>query len=379
MSSMKHYQESYVTISNKTLVRIILFMFGSIVAIKFISQVVHPLTLIVVSLFLAMALNPFVNLVRQKLRIKGRGSATAISYLIVLLVLGAFFALILPPFISQTVEFIRDVPGHLRSLDSQSGWLGDVVRKYHLSDQLNNFAKDFANNFNVSNVGTTAITLANRILSNVISIITVLILTFMMLAEGPKAFSWFISQFPERRGKRLQTLILRMYNVVRGFVSGQALVALAGAFFSFVVLTIASSILNAEVNALALAALVFIFGLIPTIGSYINAAIITLVSVFSSPTLAVIMLVYYVVYQQIENATIQPYVQSKTNELSPLTIFIAALLGLGFGGILGGLVAIPIAGCVKILLEDWLDDGEYNASTLSNVKSIAASDSKQNK
>jgi predicted PurR-regulated permease PerM len=159
-----------------------------------------------------------------------------------------------------------------------------------------------------------------------------------------------------------------MYNVVRGYVTGQVIVALLGAFFSFIMLTIASTVIKADVNALALAALVFVFGLIPTIGSYINALVITLVSLFSSPTLAIIMLIYYVVYQQIENATIQPYVQSKTNELTPLTIFIAALLGLGFGGILGGLVAIPLAGCGKILLEDWLDDGEYNASTFDSKK-----------
>lgn len=365
---MKHYQETHVTISNKTLVRIVLFIIGTFFIFKFISQVVHPLTMIFVSAFLAMALNPFVNLVKKRLKIKKRGAATALAYLIVLLVLGAFFALVLPPFISQTVEFLRNVPGHIRGLEDQSGWVGDLVRRYHLGDQLNNYAKDFANNFNFTNVGTTAISFANRVLGNVISIITVLILTFMMLVEGPSVFKWFIAQFPKQRGERLAKLILRMYNVVRGYVTGQVIVALLGAFFSFIMLTIASTVIKADVNALALAALVFVFGLIPTIGSYINALVITLVSLFSSPTLAIIMLIYYVVYQQIENATIQPYVQSKTNELTPLTIFIAALLGLGFGGILGGLVAIPLAGCGKILLEDWLDDGEYNLSSIVEKK-----------
>jgi predicted PurR-regulated permease PerM len=77
------------------------------------------------------------------------------------------------------------------------------------------------------------------------------------------------------------------------------------------------------------------------------------------------MFIYLVVYQQIENATIQPYIQSKRNELTALTVFVAALLGIGFGGLLGGLVAIPIAGCIKILFEDWLDDRQLNASTLA--------------
>lgn len=76
------------------------------------------------------------------------------------------------------------------------------------------------------------------------------------------------------------------------------------------------------------------------------------------------MLIYFVVYQQIENITIQPYVQSRNNDLTPMLVFIAALLGIGFGGLMGGFVAIPAAGCIKILLTDWLDDRRFNASTV---------------
>jgi predicted PurR-regulated permease PerM len=82
---------------------------------------------------------------------------------------------------------------------------------------------------------------------------------------------------------------------------------------------------------------------------------------FSSVPLAITMLVYFIVYQQIENVTIQPYFQSRKNDLSPMLVFIAALLGIGFGGLLGGFVAIPVAGCIKILLEDWLEDRKNGA------------------
>jgi predicted PurR-regulated permease PerM len=107
---------------------------------------------------------------------------------------------------------------------------------------------------------------------------------------------------------------------------------------------------------------VALFGIIPTIGNIIAAIVVALACLFSSVPLAITMLVYFVIYQQIENVTIQPYMQSRKNDLSPLLVFIAALLGIGFGGILGGFVAIPAAGCLKILIEDYLDDRRINSS-----------------
>ncbi len=359
---MKNPPEIHVTVSNKTLIRILVFIIGTILLFKFISNIIHPLTLIFVSIFLAIALNPFVNFVKKHLKIKKRGVATAVSYVTVIVVLGIFFALVIPPFIEQTIDFLKNIPNNIQNLQNSSGWIGDLIRRYNIGSELNKMAHDFSGNF--GNMSGTALNIANRIVGNIISIITVLILTFMVLLEGPSIFNWFISQFPEAKGKRVRKIAKKMYDVVTGFVNGQVVVAMIAAFFALIALLIASSIIGVRINAVAIAALVAVFGMIPTIGNIINAFVITIVCMFASPTLAIVMLIYFVIYQQIENATIQPYVQSKTNELTPLIVFVAALLGIGFGGIMGGLVAIPLAGCIKILLEDWLDDRKYNASNL---------------
>ncbi|MDQ3093996.1 MAG: AI-2E family transporter [bacterium] len=363
---MNQRDDIHVTVSNKTLIRVLVFIIGTFLLFRFVSNVLHPLTLILVSAFLAMALNPFVQYVKKHMRIKKHGMAALISYLTVLIVLGSFFALVLPPFISQTIDFLMDLPSMLESLQQRGGWLGDLVRRYELSAELEKLANGFRGN--LSNYTGTAFNIASRIVANLISIITVLILTFMMLNEGPRASEWFMGQFPERRSKRYRKLANRIYGVVTGFANGQAIIAILGGFFSLVVLLIASAVLNVNINAVPLAALVTLFGFIPTIGSYINAIVITLICLIASPTLALFMLAYYIIYQQVENATIQPYIQSKTNDLSPLTVFIAALLGLGFGGVLGGLVAIPVTATGKLLLEDWLDDRQYNASTAHPAK-----------
>jgi predicted PurR-regulated permease PerM len=104
----------------------------------------------------------------------------------------------------------------------------------------------------------------------------------------------------------------------------------------------------------ALVVVVFICGLIPMVGHTIGAIIVTLVALFQSPLAAVLILAYYILYQQIENYIIQPRIQANTTNMSPLLVFSAVIVGVSFGGLLGGLVAIPVAGCIRIALLDYL-------------------------
>lgn len=358
---MKEQKEVHITVSNRTLLRIILFFLGTFLAIRFIGNILHPLTLVFVSFFLAMALNPAVSWITRKLHMKSRAGATAIAYSFVLTFLIGFMVLIIPPLVNQTSEFVRELPETISGLETQDSPVGQLVRRYDLGDKLDELSADWSNR--LGDVQGPVWTTANRIIASVVSVITVLVLTFMMLVEGPRSLAWFYSTMPEQRSRRARALAARMYKVVTGYVNGQVLVALISGCFAMVALLIASSTLNVSINAVALAAIVTVLALVPTIGNILSAFLITLLCLFSSTTLAVIMLVYFVVYQQIENATIQPYIQSRSNELTALTVFIAALFGIGFGGILGGLVAIPIAGCIKIVLEDWLDDRKLNSST----------------
>jgi len=187
-----------------------------------------------------------------------------------------------------------------------------------------------------------------------------------MLVEGPGWVSKFISILPSHRQSRVRNLLHSMYILVTRFVNAQVVVALISGVFSAVALTIASHIFGVSINPIAMACLVTLFGIIPTIGNILAAVVVSLICLFTSAPLALTMLIYFIVYQQIENITIQPYVQSRNNDLTPMLVFIAALLGIGFGGLLGGFVAIPAAGCIKILLTDYLDDKQFNASTLKS-------------
>jgi predicted PurR-regulated permease PerM len=155
---------------------------------------------------------------------------------------------------------------------------------------------------------------------------------------------------PDDQERHVEDLLAQMYKVITGFVNGQVILASAAA-----VLILVPLLLFNVSYPLALMVVVFVCGLIPMVGHIIGATIVSTVALFTSPVSAVGVLVYYVVYQQIENYAIQPKVQANSTNMSPLLVFSSVIIGVSFNGLLGGLVAIPIAGCLRILVLDYLE------------------------
>ena len=341
-----------VNVTNRTIIRTILLIAAAILLYKFISQVTHVLTIILASAFLAMALNPIVNAIKRWLKVESRGKATIITFLTVVLFLVGFFALVTPPIVRETRDFIKDAPSTIAYFQNGNSSLAVFVRDNNLDDRLTQGAKDFASQY--SDFGSTILDTGKRVVGVVASVLAVIVLTFMMLIEGPSWLKAFWKILPVKDKQRHQEVLHRMYQGVTGFALGQVTLSIVGAFFAFVALTIASDFTNTSINAVALAGIVAVFALIPMFGTLLSSVIVVLVCLLSSATLAIIMLIYFIVYQQIENHTFQPFVQSKLSRLTPMTVFVAALLGVGFGGILGAIVAIPIASAVKILIEEYV-------------------------
>jgi predicted PurR-regulated permease PerM len=157
----------------------------------------------------------------------------------------------------------------------------------------------------------------------------------------------------------LNKLAEDMYKVVKGFVNGQVtLAALAS------VLILPALLLLHIGYPIALLVIVFICGLIPMIGHTIGAIIVTLVALFHSTSSAIIILAYYILYQQLENYLIQPRIQANTTNMSPLLVFMSLIIGVSFGGLFGGLVAIPVAGCLRIAVLEYL----YHQKLISDTR-----------
>lgn len=351
--SMNNGRNVTVNISNRNIIRTVLWVVFFILLFKFIGRTTHELILIFAAFFLALALNPVVKWISRHLKLKGRVRATALAYVMVLAVIALFFASIIPPLIRQTRTFISDVPAIVQHYQNQDTHYARLARKYKLDQKITNGAKDFASNY--SNYGSTILDTGRRVVETVVSILVVLIMTFMMLVEGPEWAERFFRLMPASRRDHDRKIAHKMYRGVTGFVNGQVIMAVIDGVLAFCALEIASHVTHSAVNALAMAGIVAVFALIPLFGNPLASLIVLVVCLSSSASLALIMLIYFVVYFFVESHTIQPYIQSRLNELTPLTVLIAALIGIGFAGFLGAIIAIPVASAVKVLLEDQID------------------------
>ena len=339
-----------LTISTETFVRLVVMLVGTLVVLLSVHKSAHALLLIFIAFFLALALNSPVYWISQHLPGKRRGSrplATVLSFLIVIILLGAFLASIVPPLIRQTDTFVKVAPHLVQQLRSQNGVTGQLIRKYHLQGQVNTFSSQLSGH--LQHIGGTAFSTVHEIGSSVFSLFAILALTFMMLAEGPRWLAFARDVIPDKRQHLADRLASDMYKVIKGYVNGQVtLAALAACLILPAVL-----ILHISYPA-ALFVVIFVCGLIPMVGHTIGAIIVTIVALFHTPSAALIILIYYILYQQIENYLIQPKIQANSTNMSPLLVFGSVVVGVSFGGLFGGLVAIPVAGCLRIALLEYL-------------------------
>lgn len=339
-----------LNIPTRVVVKTMLVVAAVLVGLTAVRQASHALTLIFVAIFLALALNAPVHWLSQRLPGKSKGSrtaATGLSFLVVLLVLAGFLVSIVPPLVRQTGAFIRSAPTLLDQTRDTNTAVGRFVDRYKLQDDVDKFSSQLSDR--LGNIGGTAVSGFGRVTSNFFSILTVLVLTFMMLIEGPRWIRFGRDVIPDEHHARADRLARDMYRVVKGYVNGQVVLALLAAVLILPMLLI----LGISYPA-ALVVVVFICGLIPLVGHTIGAIIVSIVALFTSPWAAIIILGYYILYQQIENYVVQPRIQANSTNMSPLLVFASVIVGVSFGGLLGGLVAIPVAGCIRIALLDYL-------------------------
>lgn len=350
---MSDNNENHVKISieSKTIIRTIVIVFIALLLIALIKRIAPALVLVFFSFFLAMALNPAVSWIAKRLKSGSRIRATGIAYLIVLTLLGTFLFFVIPPLARQTVDFIKEIPQALQDFTAEDSSLNNFIERNNLRGQVDSFTDGFNEKF--KDIGGPVLSTAGALATAVISVITVLVMTFMMLVEGPAWIEKIIAMQPKDKREARRNLAKSMYRVVTNYVNGQVIVSFIAGSFALVGLLIASNIFDVSINAVALAVIIMLFGLLPLIGATIGATIVVLACLLVSLPLAITMAIYFIIYQQVENLTIQPYVQSKTNSLTPLIVFIAAVTGAYLGGILGAFVAIPVAGCLRILVEDY--------------------------
>lgn len=364
-----------IEIDTKTFVRFWLVVIGfGLVAFTVYSARI-ALIILGSAIFFAIALSPSVNRISKILPKRSRVFSTAISYIAVVLAIGVFAFLIVPPIVDQTVKFAQSVPNLVDTAAKQYDGVNSLIARYNLQPEFTkvvNSIKDGATTF-ASSFGSNLLTGIGSVFATVAAIILVLVLAFLMLVEGPTWLNRLWDSYKDKeRMERHASLLKRMYSVVTGYVMGQLTVSALAGVVSGLVVFILSLFFNVPSSlAIPAMAIVFVSSLIPLFGSTIGAVLLTAILLLNNVTAAIIFILFFVVYQQIEANYISPKIQSKRIDLSPLAILASVTVGIYLFGIAGGIISIPIAGCINILAIDYFSSRKKPATTKSFVNAIA--------
>lgn len=349
-----------IDIDTKTFIRFGLVMIGFALAALAVYSARTALIILGTSFFLAMALNVPVSAISKRLPGKSRVGATALSYLAVIAILIAVVAFVIPPIVQQTAKFAQNVPTMVDTVTTQWEGAKQFIEEYNLQEQVDsamNSIKENASSW-AAGVGQGVITGVGSFFGFITAAILVLVLTFLMLVEGPEwRRRWFGIYQDNDRMERHKRLTDRMYGVVTGYVTGQLTVSAIGAAAAALVVFILSFIFpDIPANlAMPTAAITFVLSLIPMFGAMIGGVLVTLLLIFNSVPAGIIYAIYFVIYQQIENNFISPHIQAKKIDLSALAVLASVTVGIYVFGVVGGIIAIPIAGCIRVLIEEYLD------------------------
>jgi len=347
-----------IDIDTRTLVRFWLVIIGLALLVALIYFAKTAIIVLGVSFFLALALSKPVTKIAKILPGKSRVGAAAVAYVAVLIVLSAVVFLVVPPVIQQTAQFAQTLPKLVDSVSQQWSGLSHLLHQYNLQPQIDQVVdnlKDKAGSW-AGDVGQSFISGIGSFFAFITELILVLFLTFFMLIEGPTFMKYIWSLYGDKTKAKTHARVAgRLYDVVTGYVTGQITVSAIGATLAGIAVFIITLIFNAPLNlAIPVAVIYFIMSLIPMFGATIGAIISALLILMSSWPAAVVYFIYFIVYQQVENNFVVPKIQSKRTSLSPLVILASVTIGLYLFGIVGGIIAIPIAGCLKVLLEEYL-------------------------
>ena len=318
------------------------------------------------SIFLALALRPLVNKVngfftRHFGKDKKHQNLSAIlAYFIVVLVVGAILAIIGPVVVNETAKFVQNFPETFET--TFGGWegvnnLGSAVGIQDLRGEIENALTGLSDNL-LGVLGNNLISGVSGLADIIMKIVLVLVLTLLFLLEGRSLIDGGWKNVEDDDNKKMVTVARRtfakMANVISTYVSRQVVVAMIDGCATMLIVFILSLIMGFSSSlAIPMGLITALFYLIPMFGQFIGGTLVTLLLISSKLWAVLIYAIVYILYSQIENNIIAPKVQGDALNLKPVIILCAIVIGMYMFGLLGAIIAIPVAGCIRVLVEEY--------------------------
>lgn len=333
----------------------------------FIGSAIEGLVIVGIAVLLALALKPLVRKVNNFLAKlfgedkKHQALSAFFAYLIVILVIGIILAIVGPVVVNETTKFIQNFPETFET--TFGGWeginnFGKNIGIENLQNEITNAIHSFSNDL-LSILGNNLISSVSGFAGIIMKIVLVLVLTLLFLLDGPGLMEslWNKLGSKDKNNKTIivsKRIVAKMANVVSIYFSRQVLVAMIDGAAAMLIVFILSLILGFSTSlAVPMGMITMTFYLIPMFGQFIGGTLVTLILFFSNPIAALVFAIVYVLYSQIENNIISPKIQGDALHLTPLTILCAITIGMYVFGLLGAIIAIPIAGCIRVLVDEY--------------------------
>ncbi len=351
----------------RTFIKFWLVPLGIVATLFILNKALTGLIIIGISIFLALALKPLVRKVngfftkafgKDK---KHQTLSAVFAYLIVVLVIGAIVAIVGPVVVNETAKFVQHFPETFEN--TFGGWdginnFGRNIGIENLQGELTGFVDNISNNL-MGFLGHNLISSVSGVAGVVMDIVLILVLTLLFLLEGPPMLDELWKNLGSDEEDKKSTsvarkIVTRMANVVSTYVSHQIIVAIIDGCAAMIIVFVLSLIFGLSANlAIPMGMITMMFYLIPMFGQFIGGTLVTVLLFFSNPIAGGIFAIVYILYSQVENNLIAPKIQGSALNLRPVIILCAVTIGMFMFGLLGAIIAIPIAGCIRVLIEEY--------------------------
>ena len=330
--------------------RTVLIIVAVALALYIIYLVRKPISWLLIAIFLSVALTGPVNLLQRHMK---RGLAITLVFLGLLLTPFAIGAVVLPPIVNGADDLAHNAPAYANDIAEfvrDDPRLQKLNEDYDITSKLEEEAEELP-----ARLGDAATILGDvgfGIVNSIFAVVTILIMTAFILGGGRRWIEHGLRYLPEERAQRVERVLQRSARAVGSYVAGVLFQASTAGILAYIVLTILGVPFAAP-----LAMTIFFLDLIPMVGATIGAVIVAVVTVFNDfPTDTIIWIVWAIVYQQVENNFVQPQIQKRAVQINPFLVIVSVLFGGTLLGILGAIVAVPVAASIQIAIREYMDE-----------------------
>lgn len=318
-------------------IKVGLALIGAVIGLFLLGLLKGILLLVIASFVLAIGFQPAVSwLERRGLR---RGIGLSVVLMGILVVVGGMVAVALPLIVSQVVELVEGLPELIEELAGGDGLVARLAGMVDVDRITTEGTADPATLFDV----------AGSVAGGVFNFLTVLLVTPYFAMSMPAIKRWLVRLLRPQHREDFLRVLSDSTDLMANFIVGNLVVSVIAGVVTWVGLTIIG-----VPYALALAAFVAVTDLIPVLGALLGAIAVGAVAALQGTETLIWAIALIIVYQQVENFVIAPRVMNRAVDLSPAAVIIAFMVGGSLAGLLGALLALPIAAMLKLVINDFL-------------------------